>query len=126
MFFNVNDILSVMKRQVLHLMELHFFMEGVFDTPTSKTHTSNTPSLRKCNSIRCSPRYTTNRSVFMPLTQTTFWNTETEKKYRSSLNKQIIIMLVRSSNVKFTEQSPFAKGDCLSNVNRFVNSGCIT
>ena len=42
----------------------------------------------------------------MPLTQTTFWNTGTENKYCSSLNKQIIIMLVRSSNVKFTEQSP--------------------
>ena len=50
-----------------------------------------------------SPRYTRNLNVFMPLrgintlkfrTQTTFWNTETENKYRSSLNKQIIIMLV--------------------------------
>ena len=30
----------------------------------------------------------------MPLTQTTFWNTGTENKYRSSLNKQVIIMLV--------------------------------
>ena len=31
-----------MKGQVLHLMELHFFMEGVFDTPTSKTYFKHT------------------------------------------------------------------------------------
>ena len=31
-FLNVpDDIPSLMKRQVLHLMELHFFMEGVFE-----------------------------------------------------------------------------------------------
>ena len=42
----------------------------------------------------------------MPLTQKTFWNTGTENKYCSSLNKQVIIMLVKSSNVKFTEQCP--------------------
>ena len=32
MFLNVHDdIPSLVKGQVLHLMELHFFMEGVFE-----------------------------------------------------------------------------------------------
>ena len=31
MFLNVHDDIFLMKGQVLHLMELHFFMEGVFE-----------------------------------------------------------------------------------------------
>ena len=31
MFLNVHDDILLMKGQVLHLMELHFFMEGVFE-----------------------------------------------------------------------------------------------
>jgi len=30
-FLNVQDDIVLMKGQVLHLMELHFFLEGVFE-----------------------------------------------------------------------------------------------
>ena len=37
----------------LHLMELHFLREGVFEVCVFEVGVSNTPSIKKCNSIRC-------------------------------------------------------------------------
>ena len=54
----------------LHLMELHFFREGVFEVCVFEVGVSNTPSIKKCNSIRCKTCPFINNKILFTLKNT--------------------------------------------------------
>ena len=54
----------------LHLMELHFLREGVFEVCVFEVGVSNTPSIKKCNSIRCKTCPFINNKILFTLKNT--------------------------------------------------------